>query len=225
MSGEDVAAWAASTRQALADSFELLEGRLGTLSPAASRDAERLLGRREALLAQLDDAANTLAEDPSALLKARHHGDYHLGQVLVSNNDFVVIDFEGEPARSLAERRAKYSPLKDVAGMLRSIDYAGASALERAIELWPGNAEAFESGIDAWRRQANEAFLDGYRARDEGQPSLWPERGGDEMLALMTIDKALYELRYELAMRPDWVQVPVRGLLRLTGGEGGAAEA
>ena len=216
VSDEDVAGWAAATRRALAESLEQLDARLGTLSPDAARDAERLLGRRDALLARIDATAATLAENASALVKTRHHGDYHLGQVLVNNNDFVIIDFEGEPARSLAERRARYSPLKDIGGMLRSLDYAGANALERAVELWPGNAEAFEAGIDDWRRLAAAAFLEGYRASDEGQASLWPERGGDEMLTLMTIDKALYELRYELAMRPDWVQVPVRGLLRLT---------
>jgi len=215
---DDIRTWTEEARRDVTESLERLGARVDTLEPETARDATRLLGVRDALLARIDDTARTLSESAGAgLLKSRVHGDYHLGQVLVRRNDFVIIDFEGEPSRSLEERRRKYPPMKDVAGMLRSFDYAGATALARALELWPGNAGTFVDGIADWQRRAVAAFLEGYRVPGAG-PALWPESGGEALLTLMTLDKALYELRYELEHRPDWVGVPVRGLLRLTEG-------
>jgi maltokinase len=135
----------------------------------------------------------------------RHHGDYHLGQVLWTEaDDWVVLDFEGEPARPLFERRHKRSPLRDVAGMLRSFSYAAsASALERGIEPPTG-----------WEGRARSEFLAGYLA--EADPTIIPP--GDALerrLRLFELEKALYELHYELGHRPDWVRVPVAGILQL----------
>jgi maltokinase len=134
----------------------------------------------------------------------RHHGDYHLGQVLWSREDWVVIDFEGEPARGLTERRRKRSPLRDVAGMLRSFAYAAsASELERGVKP-----------PDDWEERARAEFLAGYL--DEVESSIIP--GGqafDRLLALFELEKAVYELRYELDNRPDWVRIPVAGIQRL----------
>ncbi|MDQ3655990.1 MAG: alpha-amylase, partial [Chloroflexota bacterium] len=146
-------------------------------------------------------------------LQTRVHGDYHLGQVLRAGDDFVIIDFEGEPSRPMRERRQTHSPLKDVAGMLRSIDYAVATAAQ---------AEAHHSvgELNAWRADAERAFLDGYLdvARRETEP-LVPsdEKSFSQALDLFMIEKALYEVRYELDNRPDWLDIPFAALRRIGG--------
>jgi trehalose synthase-fused probable maltokinase len=134
----------------------------------------------------------------------RTHGDYHLGQVLWSGSDWMVLDFEGEPARSITERRRKRSPLRDVAGMLRSLAYANF-----AHELEGGDARP------GWETAAREQFLDGYMS--EIDPRLLPPGQGaiERLLAVYELEKAIYELRYELDNRPDWVRIPVAGIQRL----------
>ncbi len=135
----------------------------------------------------------------------RHHGDYHLGQVLWASGDWLVIDFEGEPARPLAERRRKRSPLRDVAGMLRSFAYAASAApILRGIEVAPD-----------WEARAREEFLGGYVETVEGTLLPPSEEGIRRLLAIFELEKAVYELRYELDNRPDWVSIPVAGVLRL----------
>jgi maltokinase len=135
----------------------------------------------------------------------RHHGDFHLGQTLWADGDWVIIDFEGEPARSLPERRRNRSPLRDVAAMLRSFAYA-ASAVEllRGIEAPPG-----------WEERARREFLDGYLATVD--QSLLPagREAIERLIAIFELEKAVYELRYELNNRPEWVRIPVSGILRL----------
>jgi maltokinase len=134
----------------------------------------------------------------------RHHGDFHLGQTLWSEEDWVILDFEGEPARSLSERRRKRSPLRDVAGMLRSFAYAASAAeLQRGIEP-----------PEDWEKRARDEFLAGYRATVD--QSLVPAGSAmDKLLAVFELEKAVYELRYELNNRPDWVSIPVAGIVRL----------
>jgi maltokinase len=135
----------------------------------------------------------------------RTHGDYHLGQTMLSDRGWVILDFEGEPARPLPERRLKRSPLRDVAGMLRSLSYVTAgSRLLRGVEV---PAE--------WEGRARDAFLEGYFGRVE--PSLLPPGEGPtrQLLSVFELEKAVYELRYELNNRPDWVAIPVAGVLRL----------
>lgn len=155
-----------------------------------------------------------LSEKRSA--KIRCHGDYHLGQVLKTDDGFVVIDFEGEPARPLEERRAKLCPLKDVAGMLRSFNYAAQATLKQ---------KQLSSAIDGavmteWERAARVAFLDGYRSvakpgEAEFLPQTWEK--ALQVLQVYELDKALYELQYELRNRPEWLAIPLQGIRGLTG--------
>jgi trehalose synthase-fused probable maltokinase len=135
----------------------------------------------------------------------RHHGDYHLGQVLWASGDWLVIDFEGEPARPLAERRRKRSPLRDVAGMLRSFAYAASAAsVLRGVDV-----------PEDWETRARDEFLAGYMAMVDH--SLLPvgEEAMARLLAIFELEKAVYELRYELDNRPDWISIPAAGILRL----------
>ena len=135
----------------------------------------------------------------------RHHGDYHLGQTMLRDAGWIILDFEGEPARSLLDRRRKRSPLRDVAGMLRSFAYAAsASELLRGVPAPAG-----------WEEDARSAFLEAYM--EAVDPSLLPagRPATEKLLAIFELEKAVYELRYELNNRPDWVPIPVAGIARL----------
>jgi maltose alpha-D-glucosyltransferase/alpha-amylase len=204
-----VARWAAAAERALDDAVRAAES---SAAPGAAvlharvADVRRLIART---------AAN-LGDDAGAAM--RHHGDYHLGQVIrgaemdgVPGGVFVI-DFEGEPAKPLAERRAKHSPLRDVAGMLRSFGYAAAFA-ERAGD---GSADVAARAA-AWESAARGAFTDAYFAGGEA-PYLPSTRAGvGALLALFELEKAVYEVAYELRNRPDWVGIPLAGLLRALG--------
>lgn len=147
--------------------------------------------------------------------KIRHHGDYHLGQVLRTDDGFVVIDFEGEPARPLEERRAKVCPLKDVAGMLRSFNYAAQTTLKQHQPVSPTDAAVMAE----WEGAGRAAFLAGYRSvAKPGQAVFLPAEWDHTLrvLHLYELDKALYELRYEMRNRPDWLSIPLQGIRRLT---------
>ena len=146
------------------------------------------------------DLLRTLTSVGTVGRRIRHHGDLHLGQVLWAKDDWLVIDFEGEPARSLPERRAKRSPLRDVAGMLRSFTYAASVA------------GVPHTGVE---ERARTEFLEGYTAAVQGSGLLPPREATERLLRIFELEKAVYELRYELAHRPDWVPVPVAGILRL----------
>jgi maltose alpha-D-glucosyltransferase / alpha-amylase len=183
--------------------------------PAADRDkANEVLAHQDRLLARLDAAASEDAQGQ----KIRIHGDYHLGQVLVTRNDFVIVDFEGEPGHSIEQRRAKQSPLRDVAGMLRSFSYVEHSAL-RSVAHDEVEFAKLAPLAHAWTAEVRTAFLSAYEAesrRTSTHASLTPGRG---LLGLFELEKALYELRYELSNRPTWVGIPLQGIL-----EWGAAE-
>ncbi len=159
------------------------------------------------------------AQHPPHGFKTRYHGDYHLGQVLLARNDFVIIDFEGEPARSLAERRRKHSPLRDVAGMLRSFDYARHMALMQAARH-EGDLDKLAPVAADWLSRVRGAFLEAYRAEAVAAGLYAEPQDFDRqqpLLELFELEKALYELRYELANRPDWVSVPLNGVTALAG--------
>jgi len=188
--------------------LDLLAANLEAL-PAGDRErANAMLAQREALVARIEACA---AANPAGK-KIRIHGDYHLGQVLVTRNDFVIIDFEGEPGHSLEQRRAKHSALRDVAGMLRSFSYVQQSAV-RSVAHNEAEAAKLAPLARAWESDARAAFLSAYEAagrRAALYESLLPGHG---LLGLFEIEKALYELRYEIGNRPAWVGIPLQGIL------------
>ncbi|PYR57744.1 MAG: alpha-amylase, partial [Acidobacteria bacterium] len=148
--------------------------------------------------------------------RIRVHGDYHLGQVLWSEGDFYILDFEGEPARPLAERRVKESPLKDVAGMLRSFNYAAYAALFAHASARPAEFDRLEQWAKAWQVWTAASFLKGYlkAAADATFLPADPVQRAS-LLDLFLLDKAFYELNYELNNRPEWIRIPLRGILEL----------
>jgi len=177
----------------------VLRERLGQLPEGACADAELVLGGG---WERLHERLRSLIGRPISARRIRCHGDYHLGQVLFTGGDFFIIDFEGEPSRPLRERRLKRWALKDVAGMLRSYAYAGQAA---NVPHGP-----------QWAKAAGEVFMEAYLERATGAPFLpGSPAERDLLLDVMLIEKALYELRYELDHRPDWVHIPLRGLCEL----------
>ena len=187
----------------------------------------RRLGREEVgpeveeLLARQDELLSRYAVVTGERItgeRIRLHGDYHLGQVLWTGRDFIVIDFEGEPARPLSERRIKRSPLRDVAGMLRSFDYASRTAMRSpwVEDLSPESRASLADWARAWTSWVSATFL-GHYFEVAGDSPMLPESEDEtrRMLHAMLLDKAVYEVGYELDHRPDWLPVPVRGLLDL----------
>ncbi|MEH6564308.1 MAG: maltose alpha-D-glucosyltransferase [Halopseudomonas sp.] len=178
--------------------------------------AEQLLLNEDALCKQI----SALAQQSVGGLQTRVHGDLHLGQVLVAQGDAVFVDFEGEPSRSLEERRARHSPFKDVAGILRSFSYAAAMAAHSlsAEEQPEAVARASQALTTQYLSQSVEAFTTAYNQAASGVAHEWQaEAGAQSTLQLYLLEKAIYEIRYELTYRPEWVELPLRGLLELAG--------
>jgi maltose alpha-D-glucosyltransferase/alpha-amylase len=194
--------------------LDVLARRLATLNEASRANAETVLTRRSALLTSFDD----IRPLKSAGQRIRIHGDYHLGRVLRTEEDFVIHDFKGDPTRPVAERRAKQSPLKDVAGMIRSYSYAAYAALFAHTMNAPDDYATLESWADAWAHWAADAFLNGYLAAI-GDSALVPRETAQRqaLLEAFKLEKAIYELSYELNHRPDWVRIPLIGICRLLG--------
>jgi maltose alpha-D-glucosyltransferase / alpha-amylase len=203
---EDRDAVVTTARENLDRLIRTLRTRLD-LVPRDTREAvDRLVASASEIGSRLEQAASM----SFATRRTRIHGDFHLGQVLVTPDDnFVIIDFEGEPARSLAERRQKSMPLRDVAGMLRSFDYAAVTALRAS------SAESKEA-IDAWKAAVSAAFVDAWRKGVEGSAAA-PASDAEArlLLDLYLVDKGVYEVSYELDNRPGWLSIPVEGLLSL----------
>jgi maltose alpha-D-glucosyltransferase/alpha-amylase len=189
--------------------YRLLENNLGKLSGEVKVKASELLSSKAKILSKL---TNVLGKKISAM-KIRIHGDYHLGQVLFTGKDFVIIDFEGEPARALSERRLKRSPLRDVAGMVRSFHYAAYAGLLRHPSVRIEDRPFLEPWLRVWYHHVSRIFLDSYRTTVGDAPFI-PEKY--EELALLydvfLLEKAVYELGYELNNRPDWVIIPLAGI-------------
>jgi len=150
-------------------------------------------------------------------MRVRCHGDFHLGQVLFTGRDFVIIDFEGEPSRPIAERRLKRSPLRDVAGMLRSFSYAAATKLN-SDEFRPEDAAFLRAWAAFWNLWVSVSYLKGYFSAVRGALFMPKSRAEVSlMLDIYLLEKAAYELGYELNNRPDWVSVPLEGILEIIG--------
>ncbi len=214
----DIRRWASAVAGDAKHAFRELDNVLG-LTEELRADVAMLLAAKRPFLDRISDLKGLAAGGR----KTRIHGDYHLGQVLVVKDDVMIIDFEGEPRRSLAERRRKSSGLRDVAAMLRSFDYAAWSALDR-LRTRSGFVETrIMSRAFAWRDQAIDDFLAAYWETVEGA-DIHAEPGVREShLELFRIQKALYELSYEANHRPTWLSIPVRGLLDLIAPRSGGA--
>jgi maltose alpha-D-glucosyltransferase/alpha-amylase len=189
-------------------SLALLKSRLGDLSPADRDSAGAILAKQDKLLKRID----ALSTEDARGTRIRIHGDYHLGQVLLTRNDFVIIDFEGEPGHTLEERRAKQSPLRDVAGMLRSFSYVEASAL-RSVAHDEVEYAKLAPLARAWVEAVRAAFLSAYDGAAGGASLYGTLTPGTGLLGLFELEKALYELRYEINNRPTWAGIPLQGIL------------
>ncbi len=175
-------------------------------------EAGALLGAEAAILQQLSAITHKKIDG----MKIRIHGDYHLGQVLYTGNSFVLIDFEGEPARPLSERRLKRSCLKDAAGMIRSFHYAAYCALYQNASVRNGDVEYLQNWLEPWYRTTAGIFLESYLEKIQGTRLIPKDRDEQEMLLdIYLLEKAVYELGYELDNRPEWTTIPIRGIQQI----------
>lgn len=195
--------------------FGLLRQKEPSLGGQAREDARQLL----ALEDEVSERFSPLAEAKVGADRIRFHGDYHLGQVLFTGDDFMIIDFEGEPARPLHERREKTLALRDVAGMVRSFQYAAYAALfgqVPGVSVEPGDRERVTQLAALWNDHVSAEYLDSY-FRTAGKSRFVPADREEQgrVLDAFLLHKALYEVAYELNNRPDWVQIPLRGILSI----------
>jgi maltose alpha-D-glucosyltransferase/alpha-amylase len=198
------------------EAFRLLGQRLPDLPAAVRGEAQQVLALEAAVLA----AAQAVAQRPFTALRIRIHGDYHLGQVLYTGDDFIITDFEGEPARPLREREHKHCPLKDVAGMLRSFHYAAYAGLfnqgNQGVSSPSEALTVFEPWAQLWYGWVSAAFVQAYLAYVAPASVVPPTRDACQvLLEAYLLEKAVYELRYELNNRPDWVRIPLQGIRHL----------
>jgi maltose alpha-D-glucosyltransferase/alpha-amylase len=227
---EDLSQDAQRIQTQLSSSLESLRQRLPALEDATFDAAALLLSKRRALIAR--SQALGLA---AAGQRIRIHGDLHLGQTLClvgdsgAAQDFIFLDFEGEPARPLEERRRKQSPLKDVAGMIRSFSYAAQAGLRQLLDAQSGagekrDADQLTAWAQSWQNLATAEFLSTYRKTIAAQDGLLPPPSqAQTLLDAYLLEKALYELMYELNHRPAWLQIPIAGILSLLAYDGSGA--
>ena len=192
--------------------FGLLRDQALTLPQEQQSKAVELAKQEQAIGSRFRAALS----QPIHAMRTRIHGDYHLGQVLRSGSDFVIIDFEGEPARPIAERRIKRSPLQDVAGMLRSFHYAAFAPLLGENKVQMEDERKASAWAESWNAWVAERFLWKYFLT-AGAASFLPQNQADtqRLLELHLLEKAIYELGYELNNRPTWVAIPLQGIAKL----------
>jgi maltose alpha-D-glucosyltransferase/alpha-amylase len=197
-----------SMRALLRRTFAVLQKKLTELPESFQGEAQEVLAAEREILAR----EKKLLERRAGAAKIRIHGDYHLGQVLYTGKDFFILDFEGEPARPLSERKLKKSPLRDVAGMMRSFQYAAYSALwQPAMRV--EDVPFLERWADLWYREMSGVFLQSYLSATAGAVFIPPNPDDFQVfLEAYLLDKAVYEISYELNNRPDWVVIPIRGI-------------
>jgi trehalose synthase-fused probable maltokinase len=190
--------------------YALLIDNYTKLDPQTQRLAWVFMEAREMIETFIDDFRNR----PIDSLRIRIHGDYHLGQVLAAANDFVVIDFEGEPESSITERKIKHSPLKDVAGMIRSYHYAVSAKLFNSIETDALHPEHLQRVSDRWFYLIRDTFLNSYlEVFGTPHPLFKNNNEVNFLLLVYLLEKAVYELGYEISYRPSWVKIPLRGII------------
>jgi maltose alpha-D-glucosyltransferase/alpha-amylase len=212
INADDVGAWTDGLLRRAQSTFDELSRRRNELTEPIRAVAEGLLADRDAVLAKI----RSLLSPPPGADKIRHHGDFHLGQMLFAKDDVFIIDFEGEPQRSLAERRHKAPVTRDVAGLLRSIDYSVTAAFERALQAWPDDHGRLLHALETWGERSADTFLHSYREALSVR-GLWPGNAADaeRLLQFFLLEKAFYEVDYELANRPSWLRVPLLGIQRI----------
>jgi maltose alpha-D-glucosyltransferase / alpha-amylase len=208
----DVRAWTDKVLERANRTLDELARRRSDLTDHDRRLVDALLSRRQSL----PDRLRELLPASVAAMKIRHHGDFHLGQMLIVKDDVSIIDFEGEPRRSIEDRRRKAPAARDVAGLIRSVDYSATAALERALKSAPDEQGKIARALDGWREHSVAAFLGAYR-QSLGDTRLWPRSldDADRLLDFFRLEKAFYEIEYELAHRPDWLRVPLAGTWRI----------
>jgi maltose alpha-D-glucosyltransferase/alpha-amylase len=216
--GEDLATERERIEQQVTSALAALERTLATpeneLSQESVKEAQEILARRGGVKDHLAE----ISGDPAQFgQRIRIHGDLHLGQLLRAHTDFLFVDFEGEPARSLEERRKKQSPLRDVAGMLRSFSYAAQAALGRHVQRRPEHSASLVPWATLWERSVSGEFLRGYRdTMGDGSLLASPQKAQVFLRGLL-LEKACYELAYELNNRPTWLHIPLVGVRELLG--------
>jgi maltose alpha-D-glucosyltransferase / alpha-amylase len=212
IAAEDVRSWTDGVLQRAGRALDDLARRRSDLTENDRQLVDALLSYRESLPAQLHE----LLPESIDAMKIRHHGDFHLGQMLIAKDDVSIIDFEGEPRRNIADRRRKVAAARDVAGLIRSIDYSATAALERALKSAPDEHGKLARALEGWREQSVSAFLSAYRS-SLNDTRLWPQspHAADRLLDFFLLEKAFYEIEYELAHRPDWLRVPLAGTWRI----------
>jgi len=195
----------------MARTFDVLRMKREAMTPELHAMADEILSRE----GEIDRLLERITRRRVDVIRSRIHGDYHLGQVLWTGEDFIIIDFEGEPGRPLSQRRFKRNALRDVAGMLRSLEYASAAALRDGRHR-PEDLPVLEVWAHAWAQWTQASFLGGYLDRATGTKLIPPNDTDLEMLLrFFLFEKVIYEIGYELDTRPDWVEIPMRGLLGL----------
>ena len=208
---EDIEHSVADVRTLASRAFDGLGAKLRG-DEAASDHVKELLARR----GDLDRTLDMLAQTSPAGIRTRIHGDYHLGQVLIVKDDVMIVDFEGEPARSHDARRSKDLGLRDVAGMLRSFDYAAVTAAKDVEQHFVEQGERVQAAATAWYELVQKTFIDAYQEAISGSPVMIEDDATRRaLLDLHLIGKAVYEIGYEAANRPGWIDTPVRGLLTI----------
>ncbi|HEY6755400.1 MAG TPA: maltose alpha-D-glucosyltransferase [Pseudolabrys sp.] len=212
ISADDSAQWSQALSERASRVFEMLESNSDRLAESASVLARRLLEKREAISAHIEGIRSARFDGS----KIRHHGDFHLGQVLIAKDDAYILDFEGEPRKTLEQRRHKAPPARDVAGFLRSVDYATSSAIDRAPNVTAEERVVLAQRIRSWGIRLCGAFWDSYR---DTLPDThyWPADAAQarELLEIFLLEKAFYEIEYELANRPTWIHIPLEGTWRI----------
>ena len=210
ISAEDWQSFAGGVENTLVTTLDQLGERIDSFSA----EMQPVLQKITAHPGQVIKKLRALVPHQADLLKTRHHGDLHLGQILLVANDFVIIDFEGEPARPLSERTAKHCPLRDVAGVVRSFSYAAETARRKVRQEKPESLASMTVYTREWEKAARERFLQGYLEATANCPSVPADKElFGQILSLLCLEKALYEFSYELNNRPDWLEIPVYGLI------------